>query len=645
MSADPAADGRESRGCVNAREDRDVLRFIMCGSVDDGKSTLIGRLLYESRLVFQDELAKLEADSKRHGTQGEDLDLALLVDGLQAEREQGITIDVAYRMFSTDKRKFIVADAPGHEQYTRNMATGASTADLAVVLIDARKGVLPQTCRHTTLLSLLGVRHVIVAVNKMDLVDWSRDVFDGIVVDYGRFARRLDVPGVTCIPVSALTGDNVTRPSAAMDWYGGPTLLRALESAEVAAGRESAPFRMPVQWVNRPSADFRGFAGTVASGLVRPGDPVMLCPSWKTSTVKRIVGPDGDLDRAWARQAVTLTLADEVDVSRGDIIADAAEPPSLSDQFACHIVWMHENPLLPERPYLLKIGTRLAGAQVTAIKYRLNVTTLEHTAARTLGLNDIAYCNIGLDRKIAFDPYRGLRETGGFILIDRYTHETVGAGMIEFGLWRGSNLTLHQLAIDKPARAAQKNQKACVLWFTGLSGAGKSATANAVERRLHAMGRHSYTLDGDNLRHGLTRDLGFTAADRVENVRRIAEVAKLFVDAGLVVLVSVISPFRDERRMAREMMEEGEFVEIFVDCPIEVCEQRDPKGLYRKARAGQIRNFTGVDSVYEPPENPEIVLKTAEYGVDEIADQVIGYLRSTGDHSSLTENPETRSRP
>ena len=628
MSADPSPDGREYRAYVNAREDRDILRFITCGSVDDGKSTLIGRLLYESRLIFQDQLARVAADSKRHGTQGDNPDLALLVDGLQAEREQGITIDVAYRMFSTSKRSFIVADTPGHEQYTRNMVTGASTADLAVVLIDARKGVLPQTCRHTTILSLLGVRHVILAINKMDLVDWSKDVHDRIVEAYSHFAQRLDVTGVTCIPVSALTGDNVTEPSTAMDWYDGPTLLQALESADVATDRESAPFRMPVQWVNRPNSEFRGFAGTIASGLVRPGDPVLVCPSNRPSTVNRIVGPDGDLDRARAGQAVTLTLADEIDVSRGDIIASATDPPSLSDQFACHVVWMNEKPLLPERPYLLKIGTRLAEVQVTRIKYKLNVTSLEHTAAKTLELNDIAYCNIGLDRQIAFDPYRELRETGSFILIDRYSHDTVGAGMIDFGLWRGSNLTLHQLAIDKPARAAQKNQKPCILWLTGLSGAGKSATANAVERRLHAMGRHSYTLDGDNLRHGLTKDLGFTAADRVENVRRIAEVAKLFADAGLIVLVSVISPFRDERDMAREMMEEGEFIEAFVDAPIEVCEQRDPKGLYRKARAGQIKNFTGVDSVYEPPEHPEIVLKTAERSVDEIADQVIDYLRS-----------------
>ena len=628
MSADASSEGREFRAYQYAREHSDILRFITCGSVDDGKSTLIGRLLYESRLVFQDQLAQVEADSKRHGTQGDNPDLALLVDGLQAEREQGITIDVAYRMFSTSKRSFIVADTPGHEQYTRNMVTGASTADLAVVLIDARKGVLPQTCRHTTILSLLGVRHVILAINKMDLVDWSKDIHDSIIEAYGDFAQRLDVTGVTCIPVSALTGDNVTEPSTAMDWYDGPTLLQALESADVATDRESAPFRMPVQWVNHPNPDFRGFAGTIASGLVRPGEPVLVCPSNRPSTVDRIVGPDGDLDCARAGQAVTLTLADEIDVSRGDIIASATDPPSLSDQFACHVVWMNEKPLLPERPYLLQIGTRLAGVQVTRIKYKLNVTNLEHTAAKTLELNDIAYCNIGLDRQIAFDPYRELRETGGFILVDRYSHETVGAGMIDFGLWRGSNLTLHHLAIDKPARSAQKNQKPCILWFTGLSGAGKSATANAVEQRLHAMGRHSYTLDGDNLRHGLTRDLGFTAADRVENVRRIAEVAKLFADAGLVVLVSVISPFRDERNMAREMMEEGEFIEAFVDAPIEVCEQRDPKGLYSKARAGQIKNFTGVDSVYEPPENPEIVLKTAERSVDEIADQVIDYLRS-----------------
>ena len=629
----PSAPSQDFRAYLNAREKRDILRFITCGSVDDGKSTLIGRLLYESRLIFQDQLARVEADSKRHGTLGGALDLALLVDGLQAEREQGITIDVAYRTFSTDKRSFIVADTPGHEQYTRNMATGASTADLAVVLIDARKGVMPQTSRHTTILSLLGIRHVILAINKMDLVAWSKPVHDRIAEAYRDFAQRLDLTDVTCIPVSALTGDNVIEASAAMSWYHGPTLLQALESADVATDRESMPFRMPVQWVNRPDAGFRGFAGTISSGLVRPGDPILICPANTPSTVSRIVAADGNLECARAGQAVTLTLADEIDVGRGDVIASTTHPPGHSDQFACHLIWMHENALLPERPYLLKIGTRVAGAQITALKYKLNVESLERVAAKTLELNDIAYCNISLDRQIAFDPYRELRETGGFILIDRYTDATVGAGMIDFGLRRASNLTRHELAVDKPARSVQKNQKACVLWLTGLSGSGKSTTANAVEQRLHALGRHSYVLDGDNLRHGLTKDLGFTAADRVENVRRIAEVAKLFVDAGLIVLVSVISPFRDERRMAREMMEEGEFIEVFVDAPLDVCERRDPKGLYRKARAGEIKNFTGIDSAYEPPERPDIVLKTAERSVDELADDVIAYLRSRVDHT------------
>ena len=607
---------------INARAKSDVLRFITCGSVDDGKSTLIDRLLYESRPIFREQLTRVAADGKRQGT---------LVDGLQAEREQGVTIDVAYRTFSTDKRSFIVADTPGYEQYTRNMATGAWTADLAIVLIDARRGVIPEARRHTNILSLLGIRHVILAINKMDLVAWSRTVHDGIVGVYRDFARQLDITDVTCIPVSALTGDNVVEPSAAMGWYHGPTLLQALESADVATDRESAPFRMPVQWVNRPDAGFCGFAGTIASGVVRPGDPVLICPAQKPSTVSRIVTADGDLESAKTGQAVTLTLADEIDVSRGNIIASTTQPPGQSDQFACHLIWMHENALLPKRLYLLKIGTCVVRAQITALKHKLNVESLERVAAKTLELNDIAYCNISLDRQIAFDPYRELRETGGFILIDRYTHATVGAGMIDFALRRASNLTRHKLAVDKPARSAQKSQKACVLWLTGLSGAGKSTTANALEQRLHALGRHSYVLDGDNLRHGLTRDLGFTAADRVENVRRIAEVAKLFVDAGLIVLVSVISPFRDERQMARQMMDEGEFVEVFVDAPLEVCEQRDPKGLYRKARAGEIKNFTGIDSAYEPPENPEIALKTGERSVDELADQVIAYLQSSVD--------------
>ena len=616
---------------IHAREKRDVLRLITCGSVDDGKSTLIGRLLYESRLIFQDQHARVEADSKRHGTPGDALDLAFLADGLQAEREQDITTNVAYRTFSTDKRSFIVADTPGHEQYTRSMVTGASAADLALVLIDARKGVMTQTRRHSTILSLLGIRHVILAINKMDLVAWSQTVHDGIEGVYRDFAKRLDVTNVTCIPVSALTGDNVVEPAAAMSWYRGPTLLQALESADVATDRESASFRMPVQWVNRPDAGFRGFAGTIASGLVRPGDPILVCPAYKPSTVSRIVTPDGDLTYARDGKTVTLTLADEIDVSPGDVIASTTHPPGQSDQFACHLIWMHEHALLPKRFYLLKIGTRVVGAQITDLKYKLNIESLERLAAKTLELNDIAYCNISLDRQIAFDPYRELRKTGGFILIDRYTHATVGAGMIDFALRRASNLTRHKLAVDKPARSAQKSQKACVLWLTGLSGAGKSTTANAVEQRLHALGRHSYVLDGDNLRHGLTKDLGFTAADRVENVRRIAEVAKLFVDSGLIVLVSVISPFRDERQMARQMMEEGEFIEVFVDAPLEVCEQRDPKGLYRKARAGEIKNFTGIDSAYEPPEQSEIVLKTGERSVDELADQVIAYLRSSVD--------------
>ncbi|MYA29046.1 MAG: adenylyl-sulfate kinase [Nitrospira sp. SB0666_bin_27] len=579
----------------NAREN--VLRFIICGDAGDGKSALIRSL----------------------------------VDHLQAEREQGVATDVADRTFSTNTRSFVVADTPGHEQYTRNMVTGAWIADLAIVLIDARMGVMPQTRRHTTILSLLGIRRVILAINKMDLVGWSRTVYDGIAEVYRDYAQRLDVTDVTCIPVSALTGDNVTAPSDAMGWYHGATLLQALESADVATDRESTPFRMPVQEVNRFDSGFRGIAGTIVSGLVCPGDPVLVCPTYKPSTVSRIVTADGDLTRAGPGQTVTLSLAADIDASAGDVIASSSHPPGHSDQFACHLIWMHEKALLPKRSYLFKIGTHVVGAQITALKYKLNVESLEHVAARTLELNDIAYCNISLDRQIAFDPYRELKETGGFILIDRYTHATVGAGMIDFALRRASNLTRHQLTVDKPARSAQKNQKACVLWLTGLSGAGKSTTANAVEQRLHALGRHSYILDGDNLRHGLTRDLGFTPADRVENVRRIAEVAKLFVDAGLIVLVSVISPFRDEREMARRMMEEGEFIEVFVDAPLEVCERRDPKGLYRKARAGEIKNFTGIDSPYEPPESPDIVLKTAERSVDELADQVIAYLQSKVD--------------
>jgi len=615
---------------LKSQEEKDLLRFITCGSVDDGKSTLIGRLLYDSKLIFEDQLAAVAADSKKVGTQGGEIDLALLVDGLQAEREQGITIDVAYRFFSTDKRKFIVADTPGHEQYTRNMATGASTVDLAVILIDARKGVLTQTRRHSFIVSLLGIRHVVLAVNKMDLVGWDQAVFDQIVADYRAFAGDLGFGEISCIPVSALTGANVFDKAPETPWYQGPTLMHVLETTDVSTDAASGPFRMPVQWVNRPNLDFRGFAGTIASGTVKPGDRIMVCPSGKTTTVKRIVTWDGDLDQAVAGQSVTLVLADEVDVSRGDVLASAATPPGHTDQFACHLLWMHDDALLPERQYLLKIGTRTVTAQVTDLRYKVNVNTMEHVAAKTLELNEVAHCNVSLDRPIAFDPYREVRETGGFILIDRFTNVTVGAGMIDFALRRATNLTWHELTVDKQARAAQKGQKPCILWFTGLSGSGKSTTADAVEKKLLALGRHSTILDGDNVRHGLNRDLGFTDADRVENIRRVAEVSKLFVDSGLIVLVSFISPFRDERRMARELVDEDEFIEIFVDTPIELCEQRDPKGLYKRARAGQIKNFTGIDSEYEPPEDPEIVLRTAEHGVEDLTDQVIDYLRARG---------------
>ena len=610
-----------------AEAEKDLLRFVACGGVDDGKSTLIGRLLHDSGLVPEDELAAAAADSRKFGTRGGDLDLALLLDGLQAEREQRITIDVAYRHFATARRRFIVADAPGHEQYTRNMATGASTAEAAIILVDARRGVAPQTRRHSFIVSLLGIRHVVLAVNKMDLVGWDRARFEAIAGEYRTFAHGLGIGDVHCLPVSALTGANVLAPSLEMPWYRGPALLDRLETIEVSADLAARPFRMPVQWVNRPDPDFRGFAGTVASGTVRPGDRVVACPSERESTVERIVTRDGDLDAVFAGQSVTLVLADAIDVGRGDLLAGAANLPAATDQFAAHLLWMHEEPLLPERQYLLKIGTRLTTAQVTALRYRIDVGTLEHVAARTLALNEVGVCNLALDEAIAFDPYREVRETGGFILIDRFTNATVGAGMIEFGLRRADNLARQSLDVGKAQRARHKGQRPCILWFTGLPASGKSTTANRVEKKLAALGRHSYLLDGDNVRLGLNRDLGFTDADRVENIRRVAEVAKLFVDAGLIVLVSFISPFRDERRMARELVEKGEFVEIFVDTPLEECERRDPKGLYRKARAGEIANFTGIDSAYEPPENAEIVLKTVERSVDELADEVIAWLR------------------
>jgi bifunctional enzyme CysN/CysC len=615
---------------LKSQEEKDLLRFITCGSVDDGKSTLIGRLLYDSKLIFEDQLASVTADSKKVGTQGGEIDLALLVDGLQAEREQGITIDVAYRFFSTDRRKFIVADTPGHEQYTRNMATGASSAELAIILIDARKGILTQTRRHSFIVSLLGIRHVILAVNKMDLVDWDAGAFEAISAAYREFAHHLDIHDVACIPVSALTGDNVFDGSPNMPWYQGPTLLEVLETVDVSTDVAERAFRMPVQWVNRPNLDFRGFSGTIASGTVRPSDRVMACPSERTSTISRIVTLDGDLDVAIAGQSITLVLDDEIDVSRGDILADAEQAPDSTDQFAGHLIWMHDEPLLPERQYLMKIGTKMTTVQITDLRHKINVNTMEHVAGKTLELNEVAYCNFALAHAIAFDPYKDVRETGGFILIDRFTNGTVGAGMIDFGLRRATNLTWHELEVGKELRARQKGQKPCILWFTGLSGSGKSTAADKVEQKLAALGRHSYLLDGDNVRHGLNKDLGFTDVDRVENIRRVAEVSRLFVDSGLIVLVSFISPFQDERRMARELVAEGEFIEVFVDTPIELCEQRDPKGLYKKARAGEIKNFTGIDSGYEPPENAEIVLKTADHAVEDLADQVIAYLKAGG---------------
>ncbi len=612
--------------CLKQHESKPLLRFIACGSVDDGKSTLIGRLLYDGKRLFDDQLAALERDSRRHGTQGERIDYALLLDGLEAEREQGITIDVAYRYFDTDKRKFIVADCPGHEQYTRNMATGASTADLAVVLVDARKGLLPQTRRHSYIAALFGIRRVALAVNKMDLVGWSQDAFDRIADDYRALAAQLDIDRVQCIPLSALEGDNLAARSANMPWYAGPTLLEHLETVEVDTGTGDAALRLPVQWVNRPNPDFRGFAGTIAAGEARPGDAVLVLPSGRRSHVARVLGPDGDVEVAGAGQAVTVTLADEIDVGRGDVIAAAGDPPQVADQFAAHLLWMGDAPLLPGRPYWLKIGARTLAASVTEIKHRVDVDTQERLAAKRLQLNEIGYCNLSLSEPVAFEPYAANRALGGFILIDRQDNATVAAGTLDFALRRAGNVHWQHLDVNKAARARIKGQQPKVLWFTGLSGAGKSTIANLVDKRLHALGYHGFVLDGDNVRHGLNRDLGFTDEDRVENVRRVAEVAKLMADAGLIVLVSFISPFRAERRMARELFDEGDFVEIFVDAPLEVAEARDAKGLYRKARAGLIPNFTGIDSPYEPPENPELHLRAGEESAEALALRVLEKL-------------------
>jgi bifunctional enzyme CysN/CysC len=613
---------------LKQHEHKSLLRFITCGSVDDGKSTLIGRMLYEAKMLFEDQLAAIEADSRKWGTQGGEIDFALLVDGLAAEREQGITIDVAYRFFSTDRRKFIVADTPGHEQYTRNMVTGASTADLAVILIDARKGVLTQTRRHSYLVSLIGIRKVVLAVNKMDLVDYSQAVYERIVDDYRTFARQLGLEDITAIPLSALKGDNMLQHSRRTPWYRGPTLMGFLETCEVDETRlQGAPFRLPVQWVNRPDLDFRGFCGQVASGTVRPGDRIRVQPSGRESRVKRIVALEGDLPAAVAGQSVTLTLEDEIDISRGDVISRADAPAEVADQFECTIVWMADEPMLPGRPYLMKIGTRTVNATVTEPKYKVNVNTMEHLAAKKLDLNEIGVCNVALDRPVAFDPYTANRATGGFVLIDRLNNHTVGAGTLHFALRRAHNIHLQAVDIDKQARAEIMHQRPALLWFTGLSGSGKSTIANLVEKKLYAMGRHSYLLDGDNVRHGLNKDLGFTEADRVENIRRVAEVSKLMVDAGLIVLTAFISPFRAERRMARGLLEDGEFVEIHVDTPLEVAEKRDVKGLYAKARRGELKNFTGIDSPYEAPETPELHVNTVSLTAEEAADRVIAFLR------------------
>jgi bifunctional enzyme CysN/CysC len=612
---------------LKVHEHKTMLRFITCGSVDDGKSTLIGRLLYDSKMIFEDQLAALEADSKRVGTQGQEIDFALLVDGLAAEREQGITIDVAYRFFATEKRKFIVADTPGHEQYTRNMVTGASTADLAVILIDARKGILTQTRRHSYLAHLIGIRNIVLAVNKMDLVGYDQAVFDTIVRDYAEFARSIGITAFTPMPISGFKGDNITGPSANTPWYTGPALIEHLETVEVnSAADADKPFRMAVQWVNRPNLDFRGFSGQIATGSVKPGDAVRVLPSGKTSTITRIVTLNGDLEEAVAGQSVTLCFADEVDCSRGDVIAASDNPPQAADQFEATIVWMADEDMLPGRSYWLKVGTQTVTATIQQPKYQVNVNTMEHLAAKTLELNAIGVANLSTDKQIVFEPYEANRTLGGFILIDKLTNATVAAGMLHFSLRRAQNVHWQATDIGRDFHAGLKNQKPAVLWFTGLSGAGKSTIANLVEKKLARMNRHTFLLDGDNVRHGLNKDLGFTDADRVENIRRVGEVAKLMTDAGLIVITAFISPFRAERDMVRSMMQPGEFIEVHIDTTLADAEARDVKGLYKKARSGQLKNFTGIDSPYEAPEDPEIRVDTAIMTAQEAADEIVARL-------------------
>lgn len=611
---------------LKSHAEKGFLRFITCGSVDDGKSTLIGRLLYDSKMIFEDQLSALEKDSKKVGTQGQNIDFALLVDGLTAEREQGITIDVAYRFFSTDKRKFIVADTPGHEQYTRNMATGASTADLAILMIDARKGILTQTKRHSFIVSLLGIKHVVLAINKMDLVGFDQNIFQEIDKNYRNFAKKLGFHNIESIPVSALEGDNIIEKSEKTDWYNGPMLMEYLETVQIEEQDESAPFRLPVQWVNRPNLDFRGFSGTVSTGKIEVGDDIVALPNANTSKVKEILGASGEKNHATFGEAITICLEDEIDVSRGDVIAKLNERPETTDQFQAHVIWMHEEHLLPGRPYLIKTNNQTTEGVVTELKHKINVNSLEHESGKTLELNEIGLVNISLNQSIAYDPYTENKSMGSFIIIDKFTNSTVACGMIKFGLRRADNIHWQAVDVDKKSRSEQKHQQAKILWFTGLSGSGKSTIANLVEKKLHAMGKHTYLLDGDNVRHGLNKDLGFTDVDRVENIRRIGEVSKLMVDAGLIVLAAFISPFRAERQMVREMMDEDEFIEIFVDTPLEVCEERDKKGLYKKARSGNLKNFTGIDSPYEVPETAEIHLKTEKYSTDETVGIIISNI-------------------